>query len=109
MDAAGVTTIGLGIVVRPVLVLSAPGVIETYEQLDRVREKMNGRFEEMFEDAGFILLAWADAGQGRLMSTTPILRPADLKLSRPWAWEGRSDLCGVFEGRWRQCGTPGRA
>ena len=87
MDAAGVTTIGLGIVVRPVLVLSAPGVIETYEQLDRVRDKMNGRFEEMFEEAGFVLLAWADAGQGRLMSTTPILKPADLKLSRPWVWK----------------------
>jgi TRAP-type C4-dicarboxylate transport system substrate-binding protein len=87
MDAAGVTTIGLGIVVRPVLVLSAPGVIETYEQLDRVREKMNDRFAKMFDDAGFVLLAWSDAGKGRIMSTTPIRRPADLKSARPWAWK----------------------
>lgn len=87
MDAAGVTTIGLGIIVRPVLVLSAPGVIETYEELARVREKMSPRFEKMFEDAGFVLLAWADAGKGRLMSTTPILKPTDLKVSRPWAWK----------------------
>jgi TRAP-type C4-dicarboxylate transport system substrate-binding protein len=87
MDAAGVTTIGLGIVVRPVLVLSAPGVIETYEQLDRVREKMNERFAKMFDDAGFVLLSWSDAGKGRIMSTTPILKPADLKASRPWAWK----------------------
>ena len=87
MDAAGVTTIGLGIVVRPVLVLSAPGVIETYEQLDRVQEKMNERFEKMFDDAGFVLLSWSDAGKGRIMSTRPILRPADLKASRPWAWK----------------------
>ncbi|MFA9564787.1 MAG: hypothetical protein ACERLM_08795, partial [Acidimicrobiales bacterium] len=43
------------------LVLSAPGVIETYEQLARVREKMGPRFEKMFEEAGFVLLAWADA------------------------------------------------
>ncbi len=87
MDAAGVTTTGLGIVVRPVLVLSAPGIIETYEQLDRVRETMNSRFEQMFDDAGFILLAWSDAGKGRLMSTMPILKPADLKASRPWVWK----------------------
>jgi TRAP-type C4-dicarboxylate transport system substrate-binding protein len=87
MDAAGVTTIGLGIVVRPVLVLSAPGVIETYEQLARVRQKMNDRFAKMFDDAGFVLLSWSDAGKGRIMSTTPILRPADLKSSRPWAWK----------------------
>jgi len=87
MDAAGVTTIGLGIVVRPALVLSAPGVIETYEELGRVRAKMNARFEKMFEDAGFILLNWSDAGKGRIMSTIPITKPADLKAARPWAWK----------------------
>jgi TRAP-type C4-dicarboxylate transport system substrate-binding protein len=87
MDAAGLTTIGLGIIVRPVLVLAAPGVIETYEQLDRVREKMDERFAKMFEDAGFVLLNWSDAGKGRIMSTMPIVRPADLKASRPWAWK----------------------
>jgi TRAP-type C4-dicarboxylate transport system substrate-binding protein len=87
MDAAGVTTIGLGIVVRPVLVLSAPGVIETYEELARVREKMNDRFAKMFEEAGFVLLAWSDAGKGHIMSTTPIRKPADLKAARPWAWK----------------------
>ena len=37
MDAAGITATGLGIIVRPVLVLSSPGLIETYDQLDRVR------------------------------------------------------------------------
>jgi len=87
MDAAGVTTVGLGIIVRPAMVLSAPGVIETYEELGRVREKMNGRFEKMFEEAGFVLLAWSDAGRGRIMSTLPIVKPADLKAARPWAWK----------------------
>lgn len=87
MDAAGVTTTGLGIVVPPVRVLSAPGAIENYEQLDRVREKMNPRFAKMFEDAGFVLLDWSDAGKGRLMSTVPILRPSDLKSARPWVWK----------------------
>ncbi len=87
MDAAGVTTVGLSMVVRQVLVLSAPGVIEDYDDLDRVRAKMTARFDQMFEDAGFVLLAWADAGKGRLMSTKPILRPADLRSSRPWAWK----------------------
>jgi TRAP-type C4-dicarboxylate transport system substrate-binding protein len=87
MDAAGVTTIGLGVVARPVLVLQAPGVIETYEQLDRVRDTLTARFDAMFREAGFVLLAWSDAGKGRLMSKTPILRPADLRAARPWAWK----------------------
>jgi len=87
MDAAGVTTVGLSQVVRPVLVLSAPGAIENYEELARVREKLNDRFAKMFEDAGFVLLAWSDAGKGRIMSTQPILKPADLQTARPWAWK----------------------
>ncbi len=87
MDAAGVTSTGLGIIVRPVLVLSSPGLIETYDELERVRDKMTPRFNEMFREAGFELLGWADAGKGRIMSTMPILRPSDLKKARPWVWK----------------------
>ena len=87
MDAAGITATGLGIIVRPVLVLSSPGLIETYDQLDRVRDKLTPKFQEMFREAGFELLAWADAGQGRIMSTKPILRPSDLRSARPWVWK----------------------
>ena len=87
IDSAGMTTVGLGIIVRPILVMSAPGVIQTYEELGRVREKMDARFGKMFEDAGFVLLAWSDAGKGRIMSTAPIFKPADLKAHRPWAWK----------------------
>lgn len=87
MDAAGVTTTGLGMVVQQVKVLSAPGVIENYDDLDRVRGKLDERFSKMFEDAGFVLLAWSDAGKGRLMSTIPIERPSDLKAARPWVWK----------------------
>jgi len=87
MDAAGITSTGLGIIVRPVLVLSSPGLIETYEELERVREKLTPKFEEMFREAGFELLAWADAGKGRIMSTEPILRPSDLRSARPWVWK----------------------
>ncbi|MEM7437791.1 MAG: TRAP transporter substrate-binding protein DctP, partial [Myxococcota bacterium] len=87
IDSAGMTTVGLGIVVRSVLVLSAPGVIETYEQLGRVRKEMDPRFAKLFEDAGFVLLAWSDAGRGRLMSTTRVAQPDELKAQRPWAWK----------------------
>ena len=37
MDAAGVSTTGIGLVARPVLVLTAPGLITEYEQLERAR------------------------------------------------------------------------
>lgn len=87
MDAAGVTSTGLGIIVRQVLVLSLPGLIGTYEELERVRTELTPKFEEMFREAGFELLAWADAGRGRIMSTKPIVRPSDLRSARPWVWK----------------------
>jgi TRAP-type C4-dicarboxylate transport system substrate-binding protein len=87
MDASGITSTGLGIIVRPALVLSTPGLIENYEELERVRSKMTPQFEQMFRDAGFELLAWADAGKGRLMSMKPIRRPSDLRSARPWVWK----------------------
>lgn len=87
MDAAGVTTTGLGMVARPVLVLTAPGVITEYEQLERARAKLGERFAKLFDDAGFVLLAWGEAGKNRIFSMEEFAKPDDLKRLRPWAWK----------------------
>ena len=87
MDAAGVTTVGLSTIVRPTLVLSSPGLIVEYDQLRAAREALDSRFEKMFQDAGFVLLAWGDGGKNRLFSERKIESPSDLKSMRPWAWK----------------------
>lgn len=87
IDAAGITTTGMGMVVRPILVLTAPGLITELEQLYHVRAQLRAQFEEMFRSAGFELLTWGDGGKNRLFSTNPFERPADLKQGRPWAWK----------------------
>jgi TRAP-type C4-dicarboxylate transport system substrate-binding protein len=87
IDAAGITTTGMGMVVRPILVLTAPGLITEFDQLIHVRTQLRSRFEEMFRDSGFELLTWGDGGKNRLFSTEPFARPEDLKSGRPWAWK----------------------
>jgi TRAP-type C4-dicarboxylate transport system substrate-binding protein len=87
MDAAGISTTGLGMVVRPVLVLTAPGLITEYDELVRARTELNDRFSQMFEDAGFVLLNWGEAGKNRLFSMDEFAKPEDLKTRRPWAWK----------------------
>jgi TRAP-type C4-dicarboxylate transport system substrate-binding protein len=87
VDAAGVTTTGLGMVVRPVLVLSTPGLITEYDQLERARTELGPRFNEMFEAAGFKNMAWGEAGKNRIFSVEKFAKPEDLKLLRPWAWK----------------------
>ena len=87
MDGAGISTTGLGMVARPVLVLTAPGLLTEYDQLARARTELNDRFTKMFKDAGFVLLNWGEAGKNRLFSMHEFARPDDLKSLRPWAWK----------------------
>jgi TRAP-type C4-dicarboxylate transport system substrate-binding protein len=87
LDAGAVTTTGLSMLIRPVLVLVVPGLLDTYEELDRVRAKMDSHFEEMFADSGFQLLAWGDAGKTRIFSVDKLESPSQLKSMRVWAWK----------------------
>jgi TRAP-type C4-dicarboxylate transport system substrate-binding protein len=87
MDAAGVSTTGIGLVARPVLVLTAPGLITEYEQLERARTQLSDRFEKLIEDGGFVQLNWGEAGKHRIFSIEEFAKPEDLKSLRPWAWK----------------------
>ncbi len=84
LDGAAVTSIGLGLVVRPALVLQAPGLFDEYAQLDRARTEMDSDFRQMFLENGMVLLGWGDVGRGRIFSTAPVIRPADMRSRRPW-------------------------
>lgn len=86
LDGAVITTTGLGMLVPPVLVLQAPGTIETYRQIDAVRRRLQPEFDALFDRAGYTLVGWGDAGQLRLFSRQRIERPADLRRARPWVW-----------------------
>ena len=86
LDGALLTATGLGALVPQVLVLQAPGLISSYEQLDRVRKAMAPEFDALFDKAGYELIAWGDAGQIRVFSQKRILEPSDLQRVRPWVW-----------------------
>ena len=78
---------GLGMVARPVLVLAAPGLITEYDELERTRTALDPRFAKLFEDNGFVVLNWGEAGKNRLFSSDEFAKPEDLKKLRPWAWK----------------------
>jgi len=86
LEGAAVTTTGLGQVVRPVLVLSVPGVFQEYRQLDRARNALSAELNALFQEAGYENLGWGDVGKARIFSTSAIRRPQDLRSTRPWAW-----------------------
>jgi len=87
LDGGVVTMTGMSLLVPAMNVLVLPGFLDTYEKLDRVRERMASTFEGMFEKEGFELVGWGDAGKTRLFSVKPIKRPSDIKAMRPWVWK----------------------
>jgi TRAP-type C4-dicarboxylate transport system substrate-binding protein len=90
LDGAAVTTTGLGMVVKPVLVLALPGLFDDYAQIDKVRKRLASEFDKEFEKAGYKLLGWGDVGRQRFFATKQVQKPSDLKSLKPWAW--RDDL-----------------
>jgi len=87
LDGGVVTMTGMSMLVPAMTVLTLPGFLDTYEELDRVRDKMAPQFEEMFNKEGFKLVGWGDAGKTRLFSVQPIKRPSEIKSMRPWVWK----------------------
>ena len=59
---------GMSMLVPAMNVLTLPGFLDTYEELDRVRDKMAAEFEGMFGKKGMRLVGWGDAGKTRLFS-----------------------------------------
>ncbi|MEC7518577.1 MAG: TRAP transporter substrate-binding protein DctP [Myxococcota bacterium] len=84
LDAASLTSTGLSIIHRPVLVMQAPGIFSSYAQVDAVRREIGPEMARALEGQGYGLLGWGDAGRVRLFSKEPLRRPTDLRRMRPW-------------------------
>jgi TRAP-type transport system periplasmic protein len=84
IDGAFLSVVSLGEIDRSLLVLNAPGVINDYEALDRVRRRIDDRFARILDAQGYKLLGWFDLGRIRLFATRPIAAPSDLRNAHPW-------------------------
>ena len=101
LDSGMVTSEGLGLMVPEVNVLRAPGVITSYADLGAVTKELLPDFESAFEQKGFKLISWGEAGQYRYFSREPIYHPNDVKRMRPWLWPQSP----VMQETWRAIGA----
>ncbi len=88
LNGGGFTMTGIGEVVPDFRVLGIPFLFNSYDEVDRVKEKLMPRFEKEFDDKGLVLMAVSEVGFVFTMSTTPITTLAELKQSKAWAPEG---------------------
>jgi TRAP-type C4-dicarboxylate transport system substrate-binding protein len=101
LDAAMVTSDGLGLMLPEVNVLRAPGVISNYAQLEAVTKGVLPEFNALFEKNGYKLISWGEAGEYRYFSRLPVQHPDDIKRMRPWLWPQSP----VAQETWRTIGA----
>jgi TRAP-type C4-dicarboxylate transport system substrate-binding protein len=86
-----------------VRVLEVPMLIQTYDELDFVRARLDADLRKKFDDKGYVLLAWGDVGPVHLFSATPIRSRDDLMKARVWEWADDPISKKMFE----RTGAPG--
>jgi TRAP-type C4-dicarboxylate transport system substrate-binding protein len=79
LNAALLTGGGLSDIDRTLLVLQIPMMYQSYEELDYVREKMSPSLEKLFEQKGFVVLNWTDAGWVHFFAKSAVKTPDDLR------------------------------
>lgn len=87
IQGVALTSGGLSSLFKEMNVLQVPFLFQTYEEVDTVSNKMDSFFRRGFEENGYVLLGWSEAGFVYLMSTLPISSVADLRKAKVWIWE----------------------
>jgi TRAP-type C4-dicarboxylate transport system substrate-binding protein len=87
IQGAALTAGGLSAIFKEIDVLQIPFLFQTYEEVDFVLKKMDSFLKKGFEENGYVLWGWSEAGFIYLMSTLPISSVADLKKAKVWVWE----------------------
>jgi TRAP-type transport system periplasmic protein len=86
INGAAVTSIGLGLIQPEVRVLELPMLVNTYEEMDFIRNTMDAELRKKFEEKGYVLLNWGDVGPIHIFSNIPLKSKADLAQTKLWAW-----------------------
>jgi len=97
IQGAALTTGGLSAIFREIDVLQVPFLYQRYEEVDYTLTKMDSFFRKGFEDNGYVLWGWSEAGLIYLMSTVPISSVADLKKAKVWIWEDSNIPKAIFD------------
>jgi TRAP-type C4-dicarboxylate transport system substrate-binding protein len=97
LHAATVTGVGLGRIHRSTYALQLPMAMQSYEELDYVRDRIGPEIEKELEKGGVIVLQWGDAGWVHFFSKTKATTPDDLRKLKMFLWSGDPEA----EAAWR--------
>jgi TRAP-type C4-dicarboxylate transport system substrate-binding protein len=79
IQAVGLSSVGLSRIDSGVSCLQVPMLLDSYEELDYVRDRVAPELERRIEGQGFKVLHWADGGWVYAFTKQPAKTPADLR------------------------------
>jgi len=82
IQAAVLTSIGMGSLVPQIMTLSYPFLIRNNDELNAVMNEVKPDLDNLMQQTGFVTLAWASAGWVNVFSKGPVIAPADLRTMR---------------------------
>jgi TRAP-type C4-dicarboxylate transport system substrate-binding protein len=97
IQGVALTSGGLSTIFKEMDVLQVPFLFQNYEEVDATLKEMDLFFRKGFEDNGYILLGWSEAGFVYLMSTVPVASLADLKKGKVWIWQDSPMSKAIFD------------
>ena len=92
LQAGSLSLAGLSRITPYVYVLAIPMAMESWEDLARVRDRMQPRLESVFEENGFVLLNWGDIGWVHFFLPQPDASFEAVKKHRFVAWSDDSTI-----------------
>lgn len=99
LQAGSLSLAGLQRISSHVTVLAIPMLMETPEDLAKVRTAMEPRLERLFADNGYVLLNWGDVGWIRFFFPDDDVSPEAAKRRKTLAWSDDA-----LQDLWRQAG-----
>src|SRR5712671_4974877 len=79
LQAVAISGAGLSGIEPSVTALEVPMMLNSYEELDYVRDRISQRLEKGLADRGFIVLNWGDAGWVHFFTKQPAMHPDDIR------------------------------
>ena len=99
LHAAAMTGVGLAEIAPEVFALQMPMLLQSYEELDFVMEKLGPRLEAILaeKEKGVVVLHWADVGWVTFFGTKPIASLADLRKVKLGVWSSSTVEADVWK------------
>ena len=97
LQAAALSTIGLEKIDRSPTALQIPMLVQSYQELDYIWERMAPEIERRFQEKGYVILHWGDVGWVHYFTKRPARTLDDIRQMRLWTSVGNPEAERIYK------------